>query len=147
VDELFADFAALRRVGGHEGWTLRRATEPLVLAGVLLPALAYCTRDGQRIPLIPTPEAPVGVERVATIAARMPLVALQGGTAGTAEIPGIPVLPFMSRGDSAALPGLLSRAVGEVDARAERDHIAAIFAEVRRAGVLTEPRLAERLGC
>src|SRR5262249_58400686 len=129
VEGLLADFAAVRGVGGHEGWTLRRATEPVVLADALLPALAYCTRAGQRVPLIPAPETPVGVERVASIVTRVPLVALQAGTAGRAEISGIPMLPYISRGESTALPGLLARAGGEGDAGGERDEIETMAAE------------------
>src|SRR5262249_39127236 len=61
ADELLADFAALRRAGEHRGWTLRRATEPLVLADAVLPAVAYCMRDGQRVPLMPAPASNLGV--------------------------------------------------------------------------------------
>jgi hypothetical protein len=147
VNDLLVDFTALRRAGDHEDWAVRRATEPLVLAGAVLPALAYCIRGGQRVPLVPLPETPVGAERVATIAARMPLVALQVGTTASAGTASLPTLSYRRRGDSAALPQLLARVVGAVEARAERDHIAAVFAEVRRIGVLSELRLAERLGC
>src|SRR5262249_11960246 len=126
VDELLAGFAALRRAGGHERWTLRRATEPVVLAGAVLPALAYCTRDTQRVPLIPMPETPRGAEQIAAIAVRIPLVAFNAGTERSVEVSvsSIPTLLYTSRVDSAALPRLLARTVGEVDARAERDHIA-----------------------
>src|SRR5262249_33452414 len=145
ADELLADFAALRRAGEHMGWALRRATEPLVLSGAVLPAIAYCMRDGQRVPLIPALASTLGVERVAAIAARMPLVAV--ADAESASTMSIPTLSYAKRGDCAVLPELLARAIGEVNLRAERDLIAAVFAEVRRSGVLTEPRLAERLGC
>jgi hypothetical protein len=180
ADAFAADFAALRRSGEHSGWSLRRAVEPVVLHGAVLPALFTCSRttsnsgingnaarlsasvpprpagrgaggEVSRVPLIPAPATAAGATLLADVAARQPLVALalpSGNAAAPSRLPAdVPTLHYTERGDAAALPTLLSRAIGEVDARAEVARIAELFAEARAAGVLTEPKLAERLRC
>jgi Protein of unknown function (DUF790) len=187
ADALTADFAALRRSGEHHGWSLRRAVEPVVLHGAILPALFTCSRtppnrgkngnaalspaaagsllparrggiphwglvggEVSRVPLIPAPTTAAGAALLADVAARQPLVALAlpTGDAVPPHLPAdIPTLRYTERGDAAVLPALLARAVGEVDARAEVARLEALFEEVRATGVLTEPKLAERLRC
>jgi hypothetical protein len=103
-----------------------------------------------RVPLVPAPTRAAGAALLADVAARQPLVALAPPTEDAAPSPmstDVPTLRYAGRCDVAALPTLLDRAVGAVDARAEVARIAALLEEVRAAGVLTEPKLAERLRC
>jgi Protein of unknown function (DUF790) len=144
-----ADFAALRRAGEHAGWTLRRATEPVIVQGAVLPALFACSRGNQRVPLALAPASAAEMAAVASVASRIPLIALATSpeVATALRRAGIPALSYAGRSDLAALPSLLARAVGEVDARAEVARVESAFEEARRAGVVTELHLAELLGC
>jgi hypothetical protein len=182
ADTLAADFATLRRTGAAAGWSLRRATEPLVLQGAILPALFTCARaiavsgkngnstsppaqagfvaaqrplgaasaaGSPRVPLIPAPATPEAAAHLAQIAARVPLVALSTAEFDAdAHVPTrAPTLRYTARDDIARLPSLLSRAIGDADARGELARIESLLDEARANGVLTEPKLAERLGC
>ncbi len=158
ADAFANDFSALRRAGDADGWSLRRATEPLVLQGAVLPALFTCSRTvphsgkngkigNARVPLVPAAASPASSTQLAAVAARIPLVALATTETSAAPSPSAPTLRYTAREDVAHLPSLLSRAIGEADARSEIARIESLFDEARATGVLTEPALAERLGC
>ena len=103
--------------------------------------------DSHRVPLVPAPTSPEAAAQLAGIAARLPLIAL-ATTETTAEPrTTTPTLRYTQREAIAHLPSLLSRAIGEADARGEIARIESLFDEARLNGVLTEPKLAERLGC
>jgi hypothetical protein len=169
-DALMAEFAALRRTGGSEGWALRRAAEPLIVAGAVIPALFVCTRGGVRVPLVLAPTNAAEDALLAELNARVPLVLLRLGKAGeeTAASPAAPgvaatrsstanrsgpssmaplTLTHAERGDLATLPGLLDTAAERAERRAGALRLETLLAEVRAAGVLSEAALAERLGC
>ena len=156
VDAFATEVAALRRSGSlGAGWMLRRAAEPLVLDGVVLPTLFSLTNGTIRVLLAPPPATPAAHDRLVELAGRLPLVVLDAtenvendtATLPTSAETELTVLRYARRGDAAALPGLLARAVTRVDRRAAGARVEALLAEVERAGVLTEPLLAERLGC
>jgi hypothetical protein len=98
------------------------------------------------VPLVVAPAAslPSGI-------AHTPLVSLElaatGGEPPAAASPLVLVLSYRQRGDVAALPGLLARAVGDAEQRSDRARVEAVIAEAREAGVLSEAQLAQRLGC
>jgi hypothetical protein len=145
-----ADFAALRRAGNADGWTLRRAAEPVVLASAVVPALFICSRGAQRVPLVPAPIADVGKQHLTSVSNRLPLVALRLHEHTEEQQPrvhGTLTLSHAGRPDAAALPSLLARALGEVERRTDASRLEAVIDEVRTAGVLTEQQLAERLHC
>ncbi len=100
-----------------------------------------------RIPLVPAPSTPEAAAHLAAIAARVPLVALSTAESDAALPDSAPTLGYTTRDDIARLPSLLSRAIGEADARGELTRIESLCDEARVNGVLTEPTLAERLGC
>jgi len=154
TDAFAAEVAALRRAGALDaGWALRRAAEPLVLDGIVLPALFSLTNGTNRILLAPPPATPAARDRLVQLAERLPLVMLNSTDENdTTALPmsdekELTVLRYARRGDAAALPGLLARAMSRVERRAAGARVEALLAEVERAGVLTEPLLAERLGC
>ncbi len=165
ADAFAADLAALRRAGGMDGWAIRRATEPLVTADGAFAILYSCLRGDERAYLAPPPATPTEEQRLATLAARFPLlildmsatsddVALDNRTARSAALAAndgaIPALSYAGRGDRAPLaelPALLARVTAGAAERADASQLTAIFAEARETGALTEARLAERLGC
>ncbi|HEU5438265.1 MAG TPA: DUF790 family protein [Ktedonobacterales bacterium] len=144
-DALAADFAALRRAGQADDWTLRRAAAPLVVEGAVLPAFFTLSRGIARIPLVLTSASEPTHARLAATAARIPLVAVDAADGAT--LPDVPTLHYTGREDVAALPHLLARAAGEIERRAEEGKLAAALDEARRLGVVSEPRLATLLGC
>jgi hypothetical protein len=147
-DALAADFAALRRAGQADDWTLRRASAPLVVEGAVLPAFFTLSRGIARIPLVLAPTSTSARARLAAIAGRIPLVAADAADAANGvPLPDLPALHYTAREDVAALPHLLARAAGEVERRAEEGKLAVALDEARRLGVVTEPRLATLLGC
>jgi hypothetical protein len=166
-DALMSEFAALRRAGGGEGWVLRRAAEPLIVAGAVVPTLFTCTRTGVRVPLVLEPASVEGSSRLAELAARVPLVALricEPATDTSAQREATTVQPRRARrtqdtdedlltlacaerGDVAALPGLLAASAERAERRTSALRVEALLDEVRSAGVLTEVALAERLSC
>ncbi|HLZ23631.1 MAG TPA: DUF790 family protein [Ktedonobacterales bacterium] len=151
VDALASDFAVLRRAGATDGWTIRRATEPVIRMGAMVPTLFICTRGWRRVYLVPAPTATAGVERLAALAAHVPLVAVrvagETAVAPVEEATGPLTLTYASRHDVAALPSLLARAAGDSERAANTDAVVALVEEARAAGVLTDACLAERLGC
>ncbi len=150
LPRLMTDLAALRRAGGAEGWTLRRATEPLILAGAVVPALAVCVRGRQRVPLIAAPATDEHARHLAQLLAERPVVVFQPGPAPREAADRAAVLPALAytvRGDVAALPDLLAHALGEAARHEGLARVEAVMAEALTAGVLAEPQLAERLGC
>ncbi len=156
ADAFAAEVAALRRSGSLDaGWALRRAAEPLVLDGVVLPTLFSLTMGASRILLAPPPATPAARDQFTRLSERLPLVVLDAAAeaesdsaASTAPEETAPsALRYARRGDAAALPDLIARAVARVERRAAGARVEALLAEVERAGVLTEPLLAERLGC
>src|SRR5258708_11368982 len=115
LPRLMTDLAALRRAGGAEGWTLRRATEPLILAGAVVPALAVCMRGRQRVPLIAAPASDEHARHLAQLLAERPVVVFQPGPAprGAADRAAVlPALGYTVRGAGAALPALRGHGVG-----------------------------------
>lgn len=154
ADAFAAEVAALRRAGALDaGWALRRTAEPLVLDGVVLPALFSLTNGANRVLLTPPPATPAARDRLMELAGRLPLVVLDSTdendttTLSMSDEAELTVLRYVRRGDAAALPDLIARAVARVERRAAGARVEALLAEVERAGVLTEPLLAERLGC
>ncbi|MGH2514390.1 MAG: DUF790 family protein, partial [Ktedonobacterales bacterium] len=148
---LTSDFAALRRAGSADGWTLRRAGDPIVCAGATMPALAICVRGTRRVYLVPEPASSSGAARLMSLAARIPLVALRiaddGAATPTREAPGLLILTYLCRRDLAALPSLLARAAGDAERASDTETLVALVEEAHAAGVLPDARLAERLGC
>lgn len=151
ADAFAAEVAALRRSGSLDaGWALRRATEPLVLDGVVLPTLFTLSNGASRILLAPPSAPPAARDQLTRLSERLPLIVLDATENAESWSPHeaeLTVLRYARRGDAAALPGLLARAVTRVERRAAGARVEALLAEVERAGVLTEPLLAERLGC
>jgi hypothetical protein len=150
---LAANLAALRRQGSHEGWALRRATGPLVAAGGVIPAVFSCARGAQRVALVPNPATSAGAARLAALAGRVPLAiwdasaTLGEGPAGSAPRGSAPMPRLAGPADVERLPSLLASAADKAERHADAARIEAVFAEVGAAGVLTEARVAERLGC
>jgi hypothetical protein len=154
ADSFAADFGTLRRAGGADGWTLRRAAEPVVLAGAALPALYIASRGTQRVPLVVAPVLAESGNSLPASVARLPLVALalaqhaaDEASTPAAATSNLPTLRYHQRGDIAALPGLLARAVGDAEQRSDLARVEAVIAEACEAGVLAEAQLAQRLGC
>lgn len=152
-DALVADYAAVRRSGEEDGWTLRRAPEPLSLDGAILPTLFVATRARQRVFLVPAPTTEVGAARLASAAARVPLLALhvaahpapQPATASRA--PHLLELTYNGRKDIAQLPALLTQAVEMAEKSSRAQQLEAIFEAAYNAGVLTEQQLIDGLAC
>jgi hypothetical protein len=157
AEALAADFAAVRRASGDEGWSLRRSVAPLVVAGAVIPVLGVCARGVEQVALVPAPTTAAGLARLHEVAARLPLVMLQptAGSPRAHSVDGMKVdadkrllvLPYRERADAAALPALLRHAVEGAAQRALAARLEAVLAAVAAEGVLTEARLAEQLGC
>lgn len=152
-DALMAGFAAVRRAGAEDGWTLRRATEPLILAGAILPTLCIAHRGTQRVPVILAPRPDADTHVLARVAERLPLISAQA-SANTKSLKqaaqlasGLPGLTTFARGDLMQLPALLARLIDETEQRAHAQRLEAVFEEGHTLGVLTEQQLAERLIC
>jgi hypothetical protein len=155
------DFMAVRRAGLDDGWRLRRAREPLIADGILIPVLLTAIRGNTRVSLVPPPASPDAEERVRELAGRQPLAILEPhpedkanrrGSAAHDRAPGplaedLAIVRYSSRTEAETLPALLGSVVARVAARAATLRVESIFAAVATAGVLTEARLAERLGC
>ncbi len=151
-DTLMAEYASTRRAGSGEGWTLRRATEPLILDSAILPTLFTASRGTERAALVPMPQTEPGLSRLAEAATRLPLVALEigGHLAEQLRAPvssGLFALTYTRRGDLARLPTLLGQAVGEAEERSSAQRLEAMFEEAHEVGVLTETQIAEHLPC
>jgi hypothetical protein len=147
-----ADYASTRRSGSGEGWTLRRATEPLALDGAIIPALFTASRGIERAALVSMPQTDSGFSRLAEVASRLPLIALEVGShlAEQLRAPapvGLLVLTYTKRGDLARLPALLGQAVGEAEERHSARRLEAMFEEAHESGVLTDEQIAEHLPC
>jgi hypothetical protein len=165
---LLADFAAGRRNGGTNGWSLRRATAPLVVADGVVPVLATAVRGSERVALVPAPTLPEAHTQLKALADRVPLVliemveaaaedarrdayedgaiaksAFQSTTANAL----LPSLRFARRQDVSELPTLLADAVRRAARQSARTQLDALMEETRAAGVVIEARLIERLGC
>ncbi|HEY7358424.1 MAG TPA: DUF790 family protein [Ktedonobacterales bacterium] len=151
-DALAAEYSALRRAGEEEGWTLRRAAEPLSLDGAVLPTLFVATRGRQRVFLVPASHTDGGAARLAAIAARVPLVALHvigQGTqqAAASDAPGLLSLTYSGRGDIARLPALLTQAANMTENSSQAQQLESLFEQAFASGVLTEQQLAESFAC
>lgn len=151
-DTCAAEYAAIRRAGAEEGWTLRRATEPLSLDGAVLPALFVATRGRQRVFLVPAPRTESGAAHLAAVTARIPLIALHVAAnsprqAFSSRTPGLPGLTYSGRGDLAQLPALLTQAAELAEKSSKAQRLEAVFEEAQDVGVLTEQQLAEGLTC
>lgn len=156
MDLLANDFANVRRAGGGGGWSLRRAGQPLVVADGVVPALFVATCGERQVILVPAPTAAPAMASLAELASRLPLVAVELLPAdGAAAEPTQPQAPgelpvrlcWRRRGDAAALPELLARSVDVADRNGALSRVGELVDEVARVGVMTEPRVAEWLGC
>ncbi len=137
------EVGALRRKagGGHggiNGWTMRRAPEPVVVEGALvLPELAF-TRGQTTVAVVPVPD---GAGRAAALAAlaqtrtARPAIAL-GAADGAAE-------PVLTRPDAAALVALLDAAA---DGLVGPTPLGVVADEVLSVGWVDAGRLVEVLG-
>ncbi len=149
-DALAAEYSAIRRVGDENGWTLRRAAEPLSLEDAVLPTFFVATRGRQRVALVLAPATHSDAARLAAIAARVPLVALHVASSGEpqpASAPGLLCLTYSGRGDVARLPELLTQAASLAEKSNRTQQLEAIFEQAHEVGVLTEQRLAEDFAC
>jgi hypothetical protein len=152
-DALAAEYAALRRAGEQDGWTLRRATEPLSLDSAVLPAFFTATRGRQRVSLVLAPSTERGAARLADLAARIPLVTLSVAVENSPQhrlppgAPGLPGLVYSRRGDMGQLPALLTQAAALTENSSQARQLEAIFEQAHDTGVLTEQQLAEGLAC
>jgi predicted nuclease of restriction endonuclease-like RecB superfamily len=151
-ETVMADFASARRSQNGDGWVLRRAVEPLVLDGTVLPSLFVAHRGNQRVPLLLAPATEAGACQLTGLAARYPLVILRIGTGRSEareikQVSGLLEMTYTQRKDMAQLPALLGQAVGDVEERSTARRLEAVFEEASDAGVLTEQQLAERLAC
>ncbi len=152
-----ADLATLRRAGelpGMDRWVMRRAIEPIILADGVYPALFTFTRGDERVYLVPLPASEAAAQRLAQLAARVPLITLDlaNGDEAQTHIESTTTVAHLRydgrKGASLpSLPALLDRVVGKVADTADATLLAEVFAEARTAGALTEAHLAERLGC
>ena len=152
-ETIMADFASARRSRNGDGWMLRRAIEPLVLDGAVLPSLFIAHRGNQRVPLILSPASDTGMSHLAGLSSRYPLVTLRIAADGQFAEPGIKKIStvlemtYTQRKDMMQLPTLLGQAVGDVEERSAAQRLEAVFEEACDAGVLTDQQLAERLVC
>lgn len=153
VESLPADIGVLRRTGNDAGWAFRRARVPLVMAGLVVPSLGVFDRGAQRVVLALAPRSALGEQRLAEVAGRLPLIVIEGhgtdaGTAGAvSSASSLVTWRYDGRSDVARLPALLAQAADAAVRCAEFARMQMVFDDVRRTGVLTERRLAERLGC
>jgi Protein of unknown function (DUF790) len=153
TDALMASFAALRRAGGAEGWSLRRASEPVIAAGDIIPAICVATRGVRRVALVPEPATAAGMTRMAQLSQRLPLVTWNASDAIGGRAQADPdesltcVFRFVDREDLGGLPALCARAADAVALRADESRLNALWEQVRSTGALTEARVAEWLGC
>jgi hypothetical protein len=153
-DTLVADYAAMRRAGSEDGWVLRRATEPVILAGAILPTLFIALQGTQRVPLVLAPRADADTGHLVRAAERLPMIALQVAMSAAhtshrarAEVAKLPTLIYTARGDMSQLPALLAQVVHEAKQCNQAQQLEALFEEGHELGVLTEQQLAERLTC
>jgi hypothetical protein len=148
AEAIRTEFGALRRADQAEGWALRRAVEPLIVSGAVVPALFTCGKGTTRTALVSEPKDEAGAARLAQVGERLPIVALRvDENASRTGMEQIPTLAYTERGDLAELPALLEAAAAGAKRASSAARLAALFEEVRASGVLTEPTLAERLGC
>jgi hypothetical protein len=131
---------ALRRKigGGTNGWTMRRAQEPIVVDGaLLLPELVF-TREQAAVAIVPV----AGGERAGALAVltlaqeARPVIAL-GDAGGTA-------VPALSRVDAAALVALLDDVAGGL--AGSPTPLGLVADEVLAIGWVGAGRLTEVLG-
>ena len=144
LEKLLGDAATLRRAGALDGWTLRRTHEPLVVGGRLALALCQAARGDERVALVLAAHDAVVADDVLVDLARVtPLVALHlEDAAMTGD-----AMRYTCRDDLLALPSALTDALGATERRMDVARIEAICDETAKEGVLTEPALAQRLGC
>jgi hypothetical protein len=154
LERFMGDVTVLRRAGWLDGWALRRMNEPLVARGQLVLALGQFARGDERVTLLPLPTTPTDehLAHLTSLATAAPLVAIppaDTSVAARVERAGriFEVLHYPQREDVQALPAALRRALAAVARRSEEARIEAICDEVVTAGVMTEPALAQRLGC
>jgi hypothetical protein len=146
---LRADLAAARRASDGEGWTLRRAAEPLALGGGLVPALFTATRANDRVYVVPAPAPTDARARLAAGAATVPLVALALSTGEDKDATvSVPALDHERAGgtlDRLDLAGAVDAALRAADREQERARWREILREAGQRGVLPERTIAERL--
>ncbi|HLY30543.1 MAG TPA: hypothetical protein VKQ36_05920, partial [Ktedonobacterales bacterium] len=156
-----SEVSTARRAGdlpGMEGWSFRRATEPVILADGVYQAIFTASQGDARIYLVPPPASAEAAQLLARLATRIPLIVLDLAlgqneeTATTATGQTDPRLIYFhyggrKDGSLAALPTLLRQVVAQVTQMAGASRLADIFAEAQTTGALTESQLAARLGC
>jgi hypothetical protein len=151
-EAFMAEYAAIRRAGEEDGWTLRRAPEPLISDGAILPTLFVASRGRQRVSLVLAPRTNTGAAWLAGVAGRIPLITLHV-PANTSrqtcppEAPSLLGLTYSARGDAACLPALLAQAAEAAEQSSKAQRLEAIFEEAHDVGVLNEQQLAESLAC
>ncbi|MCC6314862.1 MAG: hypothetical protein IT337_12710, partial [Thermomicrobiales bacterium] len=137
MNRLHEAIAQRRRQGiGFGGWTVRRATEPIVLEGALLLPEAIFVRDSVSVALVSVADGPLDPERLAAAHATRPLIVLGGDGGGGA--------PALREPDGEALLRLLERIA--VNSGAGRGPLAIVAAEVADAGWVSLARLTEVFG-
>jgi len=133
--------ATLRRQaggGGTNGWTMRRATEPLVADGALvLPEIVF-TRDEATIAVAPVPP---GAGRDAALTALAEINRVRPTIALGADLADLPCLPST---DAAALMALLDRIADRTGAGTSP--LGILREEIAAAGWIPVPRLIDLLG-
>jgi len=140
VSELLAAVATARRKGpgALRGWTIRRATEPLVVDGAIAMPELLCLRDESSVALVPIPtgeQRAAAVEALSRMAEIRPVVAL--GDGGTAA-------PSLLAPDADGLVDLLDAATGARPTG--RTALSLVADEVERTGWVGVARLEELFG-
>ena len=146
LEKLLSDASVIRRAGSLDGWTLRRAHEPLIADGRLALALCQAVRGDERVALLLAADgshAHGSDADAAMLAETIPLVRVRlGDTQASPD-----ELCYTAREDLLALPDALRRAIATTDRRMGAARVEAMCDEAAAAGVLTEPVLAQRLDC
>ncbi len=141
---LMDEVAALRRKagGGTNGWTMRRALDPVVVAGALvLPELVF-TRDQIAVAVVPVaagtaPDASSALAALNLALAARPVIALGVPPTATA-------VPALAATDAAALIALLDEVAG--GQLASPTPLGLVEDEVLSIGWVGTERMAEVLG-
>jgi hypothetical protein len=147
---LRASLAAARRAASGDGWTLRRAAEPLALGGRLIPALFVAIRGTQRVYVVPMPVVAEQRALLTERAAAEPLVALALGVGEDADEVTARATTLADTLDASApehldLASALEAAILAADRGQTRSRWRELLREAGQRGVLTERAVAERL--
>ena len=144
------EVGALRRKAGGttNGWTMRRAPDPIVVeGGLVLPELVF-TRDRESVAVVPVPP-PGAAGRADSLAALVraatarPVIALGAGLEAGAETAEVPAL---ATADAAALVALLEEVAAADGAAGSATPLGVVADEVLAVGWVGAGRLSEVLG-